>query len=279
MRPQISTAELRCYSTPTSYQRYSFTMPSRGTPVSKEEGFEARGVVLLVLCGLYAVFLFVAARILSGVASSVMSSVKSVCWKVDITDVSPESEQTELTETDKGSHYKMKFQRLQPRTISHGWKCQNCWFHHKITRTQRKSTLFYVIRKVVCEHFLYGCDRTADRWRQWIETCKIRKEFESGSIVLLLLPLVIAIVELNQLDTKQEQGQGQTTYIISITKSSQMIFRSLMHWCMASDSVVSSCVINMQTCRQIYGIELPWSTYHARSGVCPDIELFVKWSW
>lgn len=95
-------------------------MPSRGTPVSKEEGFEARGVVLLVLCGLYAVFLFVAARILSGVASSVMSSVKSVFWKVDITDVSLESEQTELTETAKGSHYKMKFQRLQPRTISHG---------------------------------------------------------------------------------------------------------------------------------------------------------------
>lgn len=44
-----------------------------------------------------------------------------------------------------------------------------------------QSTLFYVIRKVVCEHFLYGCDRTADMWLQWIETCKIRKEFESGS--------------------------------------------------------------------------------------------------
>lgn len=95
-------------------------------------------------------------------------------------------------------------------------------------------------------------------WLQWIETCKIRKEFESGSIVLLLLPLVIAIVELNQLDTKQDQGQGQTTYIISITKSSQMIFRSLMHRCMAGDSVVSSCVINMQTCRQIYGIQLDY---------------------
>lgn len=87
---------------------------------------------------------------------------------------------------------------------------------------------------------------------------KYGKNLRAVLVVLLLPPLVIAIVELNQLDTKQEQGQGQTTYIISITKSSQMIFRSLMHWCMSSDSVVSSCVINMQTCRQIYGIQLDY---------------------
>lgn len=120
MQPWVKPAELRCFTTQPSYSSRSLRMPStRDTSLVRNGGFESKGLVLLAICGLYAVFLFIVARIFSTIASSVMSSVKSLVWKVDVTEISPVPEFTECTDSNN-SGLKFKVERLQPRTVSHG---------------------------------------------------------------------------------------------------------------------------------------------------------------
>lgn len=73
MRPVLETADLRCYS--TDFHRHSnrYRMPARES-VSKGSGFESKGIILLVICGFYAVVLFLVARILSYLVSRATST-------------------------------------------------------------------------------------------------------------------------------------------------------------------------------------------------------------
>lgn len=119
MRPNFETFEVRCFRNPQGIEENWTRMPSRGVGVQKVSGCESKGLVLLLICGIYAVFLFIVARLFSYMASRVSSSVKSVKWQVETVDRSVKK----LTDNNNNSALKshMKVKRQQPRTISHGW--------------------------------------------------------------------------------------------------------------------------------------------------------------
>lgn len=75
MRPNFETAEIRCYSNPQHLGENCIRMGStRGDVMQKESGFESKGLILLLICGVYAVFLFVIARILGCITSRLTAS-------------------------------------------------------------------------------------------------------------------------------------------------------------------------------------------------------------
>ena len=77
MSPDLGTLNIRCYSNPTN----SVRMSSRGTGMQKDGGgFESKGLILLLICGFYAVFLFVVARLFTYAASKILSPGEIIYW-------------------------------------------------------------------------------------------------------------------------------------------------------------------------------------------------------
>ncbi|KAL4232907.1 hypothetical protein ACF0H5_007594 [Mactra antiquata] len=119
MQSRIQPTTIRCYTSSVDHTSNSFRMPSRESTLRKEDAFESKGVILLIVCGLYAVFLFILARLCSYAFSSLTSSVKSVFIKRQMTEVTkvvriskssvPQTQLTQKTEV-----------RDPVRTLCHG---------------------------------------------------------------------------------------------------------------------------------------------------------------
>ncbi|XP_045196929.2 uncharacterized protein LOC123551796 isoform X2 [Mercenaria mercenaria] len=116
VRPMLEKIQFRCYSNPSSNPNNCIRMSSRGAGMQKGSGFESKGLILLLICGFYAVLLFIVARLFSYAASKITTPVKSVMWRVDTTEACTK----ELTDDNNNSGPVMKFKRQQPRTFSHG---------------------------------------------------------------------------------------------------------------------------------------------------------------
>ncbi|XP_060567460.1 uncharacterized protein LOC132726200 [Ruditapes philippinarum] len=115
MSPDFETLKVRCYSNPTG----SIRMTSRGTDMQKNNGFESKGLILLLICGFYAVILFIVARLLSYAASKILSPVKSAMFRVEETEMFVK----DLSDQNNNSSPVLKFKREQQqrtRTFSHG---------------------------------------------------------------------------------------------------------------------------------------------------------------
>ncbi|XP_052811166.1 uncharacterized protein LOC128238896 isoform X2 [Mya arenaria] len=112
VRPVMETAELRCYTNAAG--RYPGSgLGARGS-ARDAGGMEGRGIILLVVCGLYAVFLFLAARAVSYAFSKITAPVRAVCFKRQITEAKV------VAYDDNNNFVARKHVRQQPRTISHG---------------------------------------------------------------------------------------------------------------------------------------------------------------
>ena len=75
LRPVLETANLRCFSSASSHSSNRFRMPTRASEM-KSSGFEGKGLVLLLICGFYAVILFLIARVFAFAMSRVTSTGK-----------------------------------------------------------------------------------------------------------------------------------------------------------------------------------------------------------
>ncbi|KAH3729576.1 hypothetical protein DPMN_055548 [Dreissena polymorpha] len=106
----METAELRCYRDTPRYPS-SYSLSARESGLGKlEGGMEGRGIVLLVVCGLYALFLFLVARSLKHIFGKVASPVTSIVWRKEFTSVSVSNKTIE-------GHKK---EVIRDRTFSHG---------------------------------------------------------------------------------------------------------------------------------------------------------------
>ena len=63
LTPVMDTARLRCYKAPPSSRYLGNGLSDR--KLDGGPGFEGRGILVIAVCGLYAIFLFLAARAVS----------------------------------------------------------------------------------------------------------------------------------------------------------------------------------------------------------------------